>query len=170
MSHGIFQSTTGGDFVATATDTVTITNGQTNTVEFDILEDIEAFVSGTPNYGWIIKKVDETSGCGIDFKSREAGTPKLVIAFSSPLTTSGGNGCRTWTTLNDEAIAELPTNVDHRRCTIIDNKAPKIVRAFMTPGNYLRLGRNLVRNDKIRFHFSLLICLAQTRYFFVYYF
>ena len=129
--------TAGGDFAATATDTVTITNGQTNTVEFNVLADIKAFMSGTPNYGWIIKKTDETSGGGIDFESREAGTPKLVIAFSSPVTTSSGNGCRTWATLNDEAIAELPTNVDYRRCTLIDNEAPKIVRAFMTIGNDL---------------------------------
>ena len=67
-------------FITTPTDTKTITNSQSGVVEFDVTSDIQSFLSGTPNYGWIVKKQDETQSGLVSFGTKESGsTPQLII-------------------------------------------------------------------------------------------
>jgi PKD domain-containing protein len=67
-------------FVGTPTATATITNNETGTVSFNVTSDVQAFLNGTANDGWIVKKDDETKDGIIQFSSREgANSPQLVI-------------------------------------------------------------------------------------------
>ncbi|MEX0650150.1 MAG: DNRLRE domain-containing protein [Candidatus Andersenbacteria bacterium] len=74
----------GGTYESVPTDSVTITKGQTGTVEFDVTDDVEAFLSGTDNNGWLVRKDNETQNGYVSFDSREAGTPHLVITYLPP--------------------------------------------------------------------------------------
>ena len=75
----------GGNFDGTATDTITITNGQEGAyVEFDVTADVQDFLDGTEqNHGWIIKKTLEGQSGRLQFTSSEGITnnPELVIFF-----------------------------------------------------------------------------------------
>jgi hypothetical protein len=67
----------------TATDTETITNNQTGVVEFDVTNDVKAFIGGSQNFGWIIKRTIESQSGQVDFGSRESATPpQLVITYT----------------------------------------------------------------------------------------
>lgn len=67
----------------TASATQTITNNQTGVVEYDVTADVAAFVNGTySNYGWIIKKTNESQNGSVSFGSREsASAAELVITY-----------------------------------------------------------------------------------------
>ena len=56
----------------------TISNDTTSTVSFDVAADINAFLNGTENDGWILQKADECAPCAIDFGSRESETPPML--------------------------------------------------------------------------------------------
>ena len=75
----------GGNFDATPTDTITITNGLEGVyVEFDVTADVQDFLDGTvENNGWIIKKTLEGQAGKLQFTSSEGVTnhPELVIFF-----------------------------------------------------------------------------------------
>lgn len=76
----------GGNFVSAPTDSVLVKNGMAGQwIEFDVKSDVDAFLSGTPNYGWIIKKTNEKLYGTARFDSREAATnnPELVLVFGS---------------------------------------------------------------------------------------
>ncbi|MFQ5969648.1 MAG: hypothetical protein ACE5J2_04025 [Nitrososphaerales archaeon] len=45
----------------------------------------------------------------------------------------GESGCREFNFVNDETIAQMGSNIDWRRCGIIDNEPPDIIRAYVTP-------------------------------------
>ena len=79
----------GGSYLATLTSTVTITNGMSGTVEWNVTADVATFLAGTANYGWIIRKTDEASPGRVDFASKEnsviSGRPQLVIAYIHPI-------------------------------------------------------------------------------------
>ena len=57
-------------------------NGQW--IEFDVTGDIEAFLSGMENNGWIIMKSNEDEPGRINFAAREAqtNTPQLELTFA----------------------------------------------------------------------------------------
>jgi hypothetical protein len=77
----------GGTFQPTPTATVSHTNGQTGRVPFDVTPDVAALLAGTPTYGWLVKKTDETQSGKADYAAREAGAataPQLVIFFDVP--------------------------------------------------------------------------------------
>jgi hypothetical protein len=78
----------GGSYVVTPTSTITITNGMSGVVEWTVTADVAAFLAGTSNYGWIIRKTDEGSSGRADFASKENGVtnnrPQLVITYASP--------------------------------------------------------------------------------------
>ena len=67
-------------FISTPTATANITNNETGVVSFDVTGDIQAFLSGTANDGWIIKKTNEGQNGLIEFGSKEStSAPQLVI-------------------------------------------------------------------------------------------
>lgn len=52
----------GGNFAAAATDSRVQTNGFLGTVTYDVTNDVLEFLTGSPNFGWIVKKRDEGAG------------------------------------------------------------------------------------------------------------
>lgn len=75
----------GGKFVETLTDSVTITNdinGQW--IEFDVTGDVQSFLVDAENNGWIVMKADEDSSGRINFAAREANDnkPQLELTFA----------------------------------------------------------------------------------------
>jgi hypothetical protein len=69
-------------WVQTATDTETIINNQSGVIEYDVTSDVAAFMSGTNNYGWIIKKTNENQTGSADFGTRESSSvPQLVVTY-----------------------------------------------------------------------------------------
>lgn len=67
-------------FDGTPTATATITNNETGTVSFNVTSDVQAFLNGTANDGWIVRKDDETKEGDIEFSSmNNSNQPQLVI-------------------------------------------------------------------------------------------
>ncbi|HEY2292365.1 MAG TPA: DNRLRE domain-containing protein, partial [Thermoanaerobaculia bacterium] len=76
----------GGQFAEEPSDTVLHTNGLTGWVRFDVTSDVLAFLSGTPNYGWIVKKTDEGQNGQVEYTSRQGAAdhaPRLVLVVES---------------------------------------------------------------------------------------
>lgn len=75
----------GGSFMVTVTDSVVISNEISGKwIEFDVTKDIEAYLNGAPNYGWIIMKNDEDASGRISIAARETltNTPQLELIFT----------------------------------------------------------------------------------------
>lgn len=67
-------------FVSTPSDTVLHTNGLVGWIEFDVTTDVQGFLSGNPNFGWLIKKVNENQAGSVEYSSKEGlNPPELVI-------------------------------------------------------------------------------------------
>lgn len=67
---------------APPTATTTITNNQIGVVEYDVTADVQSFVSGTSNYGWIIKKTAEGQNGMAQFGTKESSsTPQLIVTY-----------------------------------------------------------------------------------------
>jgi hypothetical protein len=81
----------GGSFVATPTDAVTQTDTMVNQdVVWDVTADVAAFLAGTPNYGWTVRKDLENQNGTADYASREAAAnqPRLVLQLAPPTPTA----------------------------------------------------------------------------------
>ena len=66
-----------------ATDDVLITNGLSGAISWDIAQDVEAFLNGTNNYGWILRKAVDTQSGDVEFHSRETAlVPKLILTIA----------------------------------------------------------------------------------------
>jgi hypothetical protein len=77
----------GGTFADEPSDTVLHTNGLAGWISFDVTADVQASLAGTPNYGWMVKKTDESLSGQVEYTSREgtAGQrPRLVLVVESP--------------------------------------------------------------------------------------
>jgi hypothetical protein len=61
------------------TATMTITTGLRGVVSFDVTADVQAFLGGQPNYGWLLKRTEEGPSGAIDFAARESGTPPRLV-------------------------------------------------------------------------------------------
>lgn len=76
----------GGHYIDTPTDSVFISNHLQDGywITFDVTEDVNNFLLGSPNHGWIIKKSNEDSSGRINFAARESNSnvPELVMVFS----------------------------------------------------------------------------------------
>ena len=67
-------------WVETATDTVTITNGLTGTISFDVTADVQAFLAGTEtNDGWLIRKDHEGQSGRARFSTKENNNPARLV-------------------------------------------------------------------------------------------
>ena len=61
----------GGTFAVPATSSVLHTNGLVGWVQWEVTPDVASLVSGTPHFGWLIKKKDESRNGLADYTSRE---------------------------------------------------------------------------------------------------
>ncbi|MDY7093752.1 MAG: carboxypeptidase regulatory-like domain-containing protein [Acidobacteriota bacterium] len=74
-----------GGVFSPATDAVLHTNDLSGTVTFDVAGDVEAVQRGADNFGWMLKKADETVPGGVDYGSREGGeAARLELVFEAP--------------------------------------------------------------------------------------
>lgn len=65
-----------------ASATTTITNGRSGVVELDVTGDVAAFLAGTPNNGWLLKKSAEGQSGQVDFGTKESSNgPALVVTY-----------------------------------------------------------------------------------------
>jgi len=73
-------------FVAAPSSVATIMDGQSGVVEWDVTADLQAFLGGSAqNFGWIIRKADESRPGRVEFGSREGSQkPELVIELGAP--------------------------------------------------------------------------------------
>jgi hypothetical protein len=81
---------TGGSFAPAATASVLHTKDLAGWVSFNVTADVAAFISGTPSYGWLLKKTNEGQSGRMDYDSRQgtAGEgPRLVVVFTTPVET-----------------------------------------------------------------------------------
>jgi hypothetical protein len=76
----------GGTIEGDASDTVVLTNASGGWIQFDVTADVQAFLAGTADEGWLIQKTDEGQAGRVDLVSREgtAGQgPRLVLTSES---------------------------------------------------------------------------------------
>jgi hypothetical protein len=67
-----------------ATGSALISNGQLGSVTFDVTADVQAFLAGTANSGWIVKKEVEGQPGYVNFGSRESNSAPLLILEIQP--------------------------------------------------------------------------------------
>ena len=80
----------GAPWVATPTATATIRSGQTGTVTLDITRDVTALREGrAPNFGFVIKKLDDDAPGQLELASRETSTPPIL---RGPCADANGDG------------------------------------------------------------------------------
>ncbi|HLX07841.1 MAG TPA: DNRLRE domain-containing protein, partial [Thermoanaerobaculia bacterium] len=76
----------GGTIEDDATDTVVLTDSSSGWIQLDVTADVQAFLAGTANDGWLLQKTDEGQAGRVDLVSREgtAGQgPRLVLTSES---------------------------------------------------------------------------------------
>lgn len=78
----------GGTFDDEPGDSVLHTNSTSGYLQWNVTDDVRAFLAGTPNYGWLAKLSDETLGGNVDYTSRQGSStaqrPRLVLVVESP--------------------------------------------------------------------------------------
>jgi hypothetical protein len=83
------QQWNGGTIEGDASDTVVVTNATSGWIQFDVTADVQAFLAGTENDGWLLEKTDEGQGGRLNLVARE-GTPdqgpQLVLTSESATT------------------------------------------------------------------------------------
>ena len=71
-------------FVATPSAVFVQKSAQIGVVEWDVTNDVKSFMQGTANYGWIVKKVDETKSGFVKYSTHEGAlAPQLVLTISN---------------------------------------------------------------------------------------
>jgi hypothetical protein len=83
------QQWNGGTIEGDAADTVVVTNATSGWIQFDVTADVQAFLAGTENDGWLIEKTDEGQGGRLNLVSREGMPgqgPRLVLTSESATT------------------------------------------------------------------------------------
>ena len=93
-------------------------------MDYDVTADVAAFLAGTPNYGWIVKKTAEGASGLVEYASREAAAgegPTLRVVFDVP-----GSGDTTPPTVT------LLTPPEPR---IVNVARPQITAAFSDEGS-----------------------------------
>lgn len=76
----------GGTIETDASDSIVLTNASAGWIQFDVTADVQAFLAGTEDDGWLIQKTDEGQAGRVDLVSREgtAGQgPRLVLLSES---------------------------------------------------------------------------------------
>jgi len=104
----------GGNFVSLATASYLQTDGLVGLVSLDVTADVSAFIGGTNNFGWIVKKRDESASGTIEYTSREGTAnqePKLILdVFFPPTNTPTHTPTNTPTNTPTATPTHTPTN------------------------------------------------------------
>ncbi|MBI1817096.1 MAG: Ig-like domain-containing protein [Deltaproteobacteria bacterium] len=125
----------GGSFATTATASKLHANTLTGWVQFDVTADVRAFLTGTLNYGWVIKKTDESQNGQVDYTSRQGtagNAPRLVLVVESP------------------QIDQVPPTVQITQPdfpVVFNNATPTIGVSYSDGGSGLNLSSLLVKVD-----------------------
>ncbi len=61
------------------TATALIANGMTGVIEFEVTADVQAYLTGTPNRGWVVKKTDEEKQGRVVFLTKESGSASELV-------------------------------------------------------------------------------------------
>jgi hypothetical protein len=89
-----FWQTAPTPFAPIPTDKQPIFTASTRSVRFNVTADVQRFIGGDPNFGWIVKgTADLTSGEWVNFGSRESGAPPRLLLDLSPLCSPGVTNC-----------------------------------------------------------------------------
>lgn len=127
----------GGTFSAGATDAVTQTHALANQyVSWNVTADLAAFLTGTPNYGWMIRKAEETQNGLVEYNSREASAnqPRLVLEVAIPTSTPTATATNTPTATNTATFTATNTPTETLSPTVTDTPPPTpTVTATPTP-------------------------------------
>ncbi len=122
----------GGTYNPAATATMSQTNGLVGVyVSFDVTADVAAYLIATPNYGWIVKKQDESQNGSVEYTSRE-GTigqrPRLVLNFVPPTPTNTATRTPTTTPTRTptNTATRTPTNTPTRTPTATNTRTPTV--------------------------------------------
>lgn len=104
----------GGTIAASPSATYVQTNGMTGEVLLNVTADVAAFLAGTPNFGWIIKKRAEGQNGSISYTSREGAAihaPRLILdVFFPPTATPTNTPTETPTATPTQTPTLTPTN------------------------------------------------------------
>jgi PKD repeat protein len=114
----------GGSFEAAPSASVLHTKGLRGRVSYDVTADVAAFLAGTPNYGWLLKKTDEGAAGRVEYASREEAPedrPKLVVVFDVP---AGG-----------DTTPPVVALVEPAEPRIVNVTRPHIVASFTDEGS-----------------------------------
>jgi hypothetical protein len=67
------------------TASVTMIKGFLGTMIFNVTQDVQAFLDGSPNYGWMIRKANEDQAGEVQLASRETGPtgPRLILTYTA---------------------------------------------------------------------------------------
>lgn len=68
-------------FATTATATTTLVDRQTGAATWDVTADVQAFIAGAQNHGWLLKSVREFGPGRAHFRSRESSTPPRLLLY-----------------------------------------------------------------------------------------
>ncbi len=126
----------GGNFNPVASASYLQTNGQTGLVSIDVTADVAAFISGTPNYGWLIKKRAEGQNGIVEYTSREGTATqeaKLVLDVFFPPTntpTRTPTVTPTRTSTNTPTLTHTPTLTLTPTLTRTPTRTPTQTRTF----------------------------------------
>lgn len=123
----------GGAFEPDATDSRLHTTGMSGSVMFEVTDDVASFISGTPNHGWLLKKLDEGATGQVDYSSREGpAAPRLVLVVESPTFDEVPPSARF--TAPDPAL-------------VVGDPTPEIILEYADGGSGIDLGSIEVRVD-----------------------
>lgn len=133
----------GGAFVAARTSFITQTDALVNQfVAWDVTADVAAFLAGTPNYGWMVRKDLETQNGTVDYNSRQAAgnRPRLVLEVAvptatptqTPTNTPTATFTATFTPTQTPTLTPTPTVTDTPTATFTPSFTPTVT-ATPTP-------------------------------------
>jgi len=113
----------GGTLEPDASDTVVITNTSSGWIQFDVTADVQAFLAGTANDGWLLQKTDEGKGGRVDLVSREgtAGLGPQLILISQSATV--------------DTVPPILTIVSPSQPVLVNVPSPTITVAYQDAGS-----------------------------------
>jgi hypothetical protein len=125
----------GGSFEEEPSDTLLHTNGLVGWVSFDVTGDVQGFLEGAANYGWLVKKTEEGQNGRVDYTSRQGAAgqaPRLVLVVESA------------------AFDEVPPSLAvtaPSRSVVVNDPTPEIVVEYEDGGAGVDLGSLSVEVD-----------------------
>ena len=113
----------GGAFEADSSDTILQTSDEGLQMQLDVTADVAAFLAGTPNRGWLLKKADGEPSGQVEYASREGGVaerPRLVLLVE--------------TAVHDEVPPALAITAPNRPI-LINEPSPAVVVDYADGGS-----------------------------------